>query len=141
MEKRLGSILSQLGSAIEDFDRSLAIDKAMLDPIVADAVQSGQAQKFEFTVELFWKSVKVFLLEQHGVDAASPKSVIKKYFELGFVDYDACEKLLRALDIRNLLSHTYKKEGFALLYKDIVRYKGLFRKAIEPLFRIEGSGS
>jgi nucleotidyltransferase substrate binding protein (TIGR01987 family) len=130
MEERLTYVFEQLALASSDFESALEIDEAPLDATIVDTIHNGQAQKFEFTVELFWKAVKVFLLEQHGFDIASPKSVVKKYFELGYVDYDDCERLIRALDIRNSLSHIYKKENFLVLYEEIRGYKGFFGKAI-----------
>jgi hypothetical protein len=65
MEERLAYLTGLLSDAIEDFEKALKIDDATLDPIVADTVRSGRAQKFEFTVELFWKTAKRFL-ELHG---------------------------------------------------------------------------
>jgi len=44
-------------------------------------LKNGQVQKFEFTTELLWKMLKAFLLEWHGIDAASPKEVIRRYFD------------------------------------------------------------
>jgi nucleotidyltransferase substrate binding protein (TIGR01987 family) len=130
MEERLAHVLEQLALASSDFESALKIDEAPLDATIIDTIHNGQAQKFEFTVELFWKAVKVFLLDQHGFDIASPKGVVKKYFELGYVGYDDCDRLLRALDIRNSLSHVYKKENFLALYDEIRGYKGFFGKAI-----------
>jgi nucleotidyltransferase substrate binding protein (TIGR01987 family) len=133
MEKRLAYILEQLSSAVSDFENALTIDESSLEATIIDTVHNGQAQKFEFSIELFWKSVKVFLFEQHGLDIASPKGVVKKYFELGYVEYDGCERLLRALDIRNSLSHVYKKEAFIALYEEICSYKGFFASAISGM--------
>jgi nucleotidyltransferase substrate binding protein (TIGR01987 family) len=133
MEERLTYVLEQLASAVSDFEHSLTIDQKSLDLTVADAVRNGQAQKFEFTVELFWKTVKRFLLELHGFDLPSPKSVVKKYFELGYVGYDDCERLLRAMDIRNSLSHVYKKENFDILYEEITGYRGFFNSALSKM--------
>jgi len=130
MEERLAYVLEQLSLASSDFDKALEINEEFLDLTIIDTVHNGQAQKFEFTVEQFWKAVKVFLLEQHGIDIASPKGVVKKYFELGYVDYDGCDRLIRALDIRNSLSHVYKKETFLALYEEIRGYKGFFAVAI-----------
>ncbi len=138
MEERLGYLVAQLAAAIADFERALTIDTQKLDPPVADAVQSGQAQKFEFTIELFWKTVKRFLLEEHGFDIASPKPTVKKYFELGYVDYAEAELLLKAIDMRNALSHVYRKEQFAVLYADICRYRGVFGKAAVGMMERRG---
>ena len=129
MEKRLDSALAQLTAAIADFERSLLIDISVLEDTVADAVRNGQAQKFEFTVELFWKTVKVMLLERHGFDVGSPKNVVKKYFELGYIGYPQCERFLHALDIRNSLSHIYSKDGFLALFKEIADFGGFFSLA------------
>ena len=129
MEKRLNAAIDQLGLAIADFERALSIDLAALDETVADSVRSGQAQKFEFTVELFWKTAKVLLLERYGFDQGSPKGVVKKYFELGHIGYPECDRLLRSLDIRNSLSHVYSKDGFLALYDEIVGYRGFFPSA------------
>ena len=126
MEKRLGYLIGQFHAAAQDFESSLAIDTGKLDPAVADAVRNGQAQKFEFTIELFWKTVRAFLLDLHGFDLASPKSVVKKYFELGYCSYEDCERLLLALDIRNSLSHVYKKDSFEALHREITGYRIFF---------------
>jgi hypothetical protein len=65
----------------------------------------------------------------HGFDLLSPKSVVKKYLELGNIGYDDCERLLKAMDIRISLNHVYKKENFDVLYEEIVGYRGFFSSA------------
>jgi hypothetical protein len=135
MEERLENLRRQLGAAIADFDGSLAIHTNQLDALVADAVMSGQAQKFEFTIELFWKTAKLFLLELHGLDIPSPKPVVKKYSELGYIDYGGLDRLLRAIEIRNSLSHVYRKDAFLDLHKEIVDYRGFFLAAAEGIMQ------
>jgi len=49
------------------------------DERLLDGMQNGRAQKFEYTTELCWKAIKVFLKEQEGTDEASPKKIIKAY--------------------------------------------------------------
>ena len=135
MEERLGYLREQLAAAIADFERSLSIRVAELEPAVADAVMSGQAQMLEFTIELFWKTAKLFILELHGFDIPSPKPVLKKYFELGYVDYRGVERLLRALEIRNSLSHVYRKDQFLELHAEILRCAGLFGECAEGMLK------
>ena len=40
-------------------------------------------QRFEFTVEIFWKTIKGFLKEIEGIDCRSPKSCIRNFFSTG----------------------------------------------------------
>ena len=43
-------------------------------------------QRFEFSFELLWKCAKEYLYVEEGIDAASPKKVIRCCRELGLLD-------------------------------------------------------
>jgi nucleotidyltransferase substrate binding protein (TIGR01987 family) len=88
----------------------MTLEPALFPGLVADTIMSGQIQKFEFTVELLWKTVQVFLLEEDGIDSATPKSVAKEFVEAGYCDYETYELLIRAINDRNQLSHMYRQE-------------------------------
>lgn len=118
----------QFEKALNDFEKSLAIDIDRYEEQVKDTIKNGQVQKFEFTVELFWKLEKRKLNENHGVDVASPKQVIRKQFEFGRFSYEQSEEILKAIDARNTLSHVYKKEQFEELYKFIITTAKTFRE-------------
>ncbi len=71
--------------------------------------EAGLVQVFEFTFELLWKTLKDFLFFQ-GFSEKSPRSVIRRGFEAGYINEGDSELLLLALQNRNLLSHTYEEE-------------------------------
>jgi len=121
----------QFEKALQDFEQSLSIDINQYDEQVKDTIKNGQVQKFEFTVELFWKLEKRKLTENHGIDLASPKQVIKKQFEFGRFSYEQSEELLKAIDARNTLSHVYKKEQFEKLYEFIITTAKTFREVFD----------
>ena len=128
METKLAALSAQFSSALSDFKSALEIDTSQFDEGTADVIRNGQVQKFEFTIELLWKLLKQYLLEQHGIDAASPKQTIRSYFELGLCDYRESEALLEAVDLRNMLSHVYTKETFERIYARIFPLSGLFEQ-------------
>ena len=67
---------------------------------------AGLIKTFEFSFELSWKVLKDLLFyERH--DVRTPRAVIRKSFEVDYIDESDCETLLDALDNRNLLSHAY----------------------------------
>ena len=72
--------------------------------------KEGMVQRFEYTFELAWKTVKDFL-EAKNVDARYPREVIKKAFEYGIIENG--ETWLEMLEQRNLMAHTYSEEIFA----------------------------
>ena len=73
----------------------------------SDLERAGLVQTFEFSFELAWNTLKDLLFFE-GYDV--PRSIIRKSFEAGYLAEDDGEALLDALDKRNLLSHTYRKE-------------------------------
>jgi nucleotidyltransferase substrate binding protein (TIGR01987 family) len=74
-------------------DNSLFIDAAI--------------QRFEFCVELAWKSLSLRLASQHGVVLASPKPVLQEAYRLQLIDAELL--WLAMLRDRNLSSHTHRE--------------------------------
>ncbi len=132
MEIKIKKKVKELNAAIIDFAKSLSIDISVLDEVVADSVKSGQLQKFEFTVELLWKLIKIFLFEIDGVEVFSPKKSIKMFFQAGYITYNQYELLINMIDDRNLLSHIYEKEMFESVTKHLHEYL----KIIKEIFGI-----
>lgn len=121
MEDRLKLQIEQLNHAVENMRDSFGIELENYDELVRDSIKSGQIQKFEVSIELFWKTLRRFLVEMHSLELNSPKAVIKKGLEIELYSYSTCETVLSMLDWRNELSHMYKKEHFEDLRERIVR--------------------
>ena len=68
--------------------------------------QEGIIQRFEYTFELAWKTIKDKLYYE-GYDEKTPRAVIRKAFEVEFLSEDHTEVWLDSLEKRNQLSHTY----------------------------------
>ena len=71
-----------------------------------DLERAGLIKTFENCFGLSWNVLKDFLFYE-GLDVKVPRAVIRKSFEVGYIDESDCETLLDALNKRNLLSHTY----------------------------------
>ena len=108
---------------------------AISDP---DEVQiDGIIQRFEFTFELAWKTLKEYL-EFMGInnDIVGPRGVLKTAFEEGIIyDGDAWIKMMEA---RNNMSHRYDYEESRKIYNDIKNiYVSLLEKLSSKLNRGE----
>jgi len=66
--------------------------------------RAGLIQLFEISFELAWKTLKDMLFYE-GYDVNSPKSALKQAFANGIISEG--ELWIKALDGRNLFSHTY----------------------------------
>ena len=70
--------------------------------IQSDAV----LQRFEFTFELCWKALRIYLAEQEGIDVSSP-ATLKAAFKQGLIEGAAEPEFLKMLEDRNTSSHVY----------------------------------
>ena len=105
---------------LESFDNALSqLTDACAITEYSDLERAGLVQTFEFSFELAWNTLKDLLFFE-GYDEKAPRSIIRKGFEAGYLGEDDSEALLDALDKRNLLSHTYRKE-LALEAESLIR--------------------
>jgi len=69
-----------------------------------DLDKDGVIQRFEFTFELFWKTLKIFLAYK-GIETRTPRDSLKEAFRINLIED---EKLfLNMLEDRNKTSHIY----------------------------------
>jgi nucleotidyltransferase substrate binding protein (TIGR01987 family) len=85
-----------------------------------DLVRDAVLKRFEFTFELVWKSLKLYL-ERQGLDCGGPRSTLKKAFAEGLINStDEADVWLRALEDRNLTSHAYDEALATRIYRRVV---------------------
>jgi len=133
LEGRLNYKLAQLQDALDNFEKSLSIDLNSLDETLVDSIKSGRIQKFEFCVELMWKTLKVYLWEINGIDSNSPKSVIKDFYGLDLLCVEDYEKLMEAVDDRNRISHIYSKDQFEDIYNRAIMVLPLLWRVLKNM--------
>ena len=85
------------------------LDEAAQRPELSRLEKEGLIQRFEYTFELSWKTLKDYL-ESQGVTATFPRDVLKEAFRAGVIENG--EVWLEMLEKRNQLSHTYDEKTF-----------------------------
>jgi nucleotidyltransferase substrate binding protein (TIGR01987 family) len=87
----------------------------------SDLVRDAVIQRFEFTFELVWKSLKLYL-ERQGLDCGGPRSTLKKAFTEGLINSpDEADVWLQVLEDRNLTSHAYDEALATRIYRHVVQ--------------------
>jgi len=133
--KRLLFLYDDLATAITSFEKSLAIDLSKFSEFEGEVIKNGQIQKFEYTIELLWKTLKKYFEVKRENIFLYPKDVIKAFFAEGFITENTYLQLISAVESRNLLSHIYKIEMFDLIHPQLQNYAQAIRDtciAIEP---------
>jgi nucleotidyltransferase substrate binding protein (TIGR01987 family) len=129
--------ITAFAEALHSFAELIALDLATLgetlEARIIDGLENGQAQKFEYTMELAWKAIKVALREQEGLDEASPKKVIKAWYLTGHLCEDDYLALMHAVDDRNKLSHVYDHEQFKVIVARLPDHAALLERLLASL--------
>lgn len=82
------------------------------DEFIRDSV----IQRFEFSVELGWKVTKKIM----GTSTSAPKDVVREMSQSGYIEN--VDLWLKAIDMRNLSSHTYKEDLAELVYSFAIEF-------------------
>lgn len=112
-----------LASFKQSLDRFNEILKEKESIITRDA----SIQRFEFTVELAWKSIQKFLREEKII-CRSPKECLKEAFKFGLIEDDPI--WLQMIEDRNLTVHTYDENTAREVYKRLPKY-------LAPLIKLQ----
>ena len=77
-------------------------------------------QRFEYTIEIWWKTLKKVLEYEKLNFTPAPKEIIKESYKLDYID--SLELWNEFLDIRNQMSHIYSdfysKDNFDFIKKN-----------------------
>lgn len=92
--------------------------------------KEGVIQRFEYTIELAWKTMKDYLEYQNLVfPQITPRTVIKESFAARLIKDG--QAWMDALDARNRMSHTYDLAEFERVIEDIKRH---YLPVVEALY-------
>lgn len=118
---------------LDDFTNAVSqLEKTRNKPMDEDFDRRDSAiQRFEFSFELAWKTLKALLLEEGGVVVQFPKDALREAYASGWIADEAL--WLRMLDDRNLTSHTYDKVLAQEIYDRLPDYLPVLKKLIVEL--------
>ena len=117
---------------LENLENATERLKAALeyDPLELDIVMDAVIQRFEFTFETAWKSVKL-AAKAVGYDCKSPKGCLKLAYRMGWIKDE--ERWLELLEARNLTSHTYDQETAMDVYETVKENFQVFGSLLREL--------
>ncbi len=96
---------------IKEYSKAVSRLEEALAQKKNDFIRDSVIQRFEFSVELAWKTARKAM----GTSTNTPKDVVREMAQSAYID--DVEKWLKAIDMRNLSSHTYKEDLAEQVYK------------------------
>lgn len=124
-KKRWQKRLNDYEEAVKRLQESLNKDN------FTDLEKDGVIQRFEFTFEQAWKTLKDHLEDQGFSDVVSPKKAIKQAFENKLLTQG--DVWIDMLEDRNRLSHLYDQKTSASIFNSI---KSKYLKELSNLVQV-----
>ncbi len=119
-------------AGLDNFEHAILRLEAALqyDPEVLDIALDAVIQRFEFTFEQAWKSIRL-AAKAVGYDCKSPRGCLKLAYKMEWLEDE--EKWLRLLEARNLTSHTYDQETAMEVYETVKDNFEVFQGLVKEL--------
>lgn len=115
MGKRWSEKIKDLENAVSRLDEAIKDSKK----IELSTLKDGVIQRFEFTLELSWKILKTYLVNE-GIDCVNtPKSVMREAYKAGIIKNG--EIWIEMIDDRNLTSYIYSQSMADDIYLRITK--------------------
>lgn len=109
--------MSKFEAIVNQFKQALQrLDEALKEP-KNSIVRDSAIQRFEFSLDLAWKSIKAFLEEKKGISCSSPKDCFREAYRQALIEYD--DAWIKFVDMRNETVHTYKEEVAEKIYSEL----------------------
>lgn len=122
---------------INSFEKSLQRLEEILKKEKTIENRDSTIKRFEFTVELAWKSVQKFLRAQE-ILCRSPKECFKEAFKFELVEDNPL--WLQMFKDRNLTAHTYDEETAEEVYLRLPQYLGILQSLKDKLDQFSKEG-
>ncbi len=118
--------LQQLESALKKLEE-------VLNMPFSEITRDAAIQRFQFTYELLWKTIKVYLSEIEKIEASSPRACFREIKNPLKLSDEEIEMCLRMADDRNRSVHIYSEELAQKIYEQLRNYCTLSKKIYTQL--------
>lgn len=110
--------MKRLNERYKDYCKALERLEEALQEELTEIVIDGTIQRYEFTFELAWKTIKDYL-EYNGIvdNVASPRNIIQQAFQSKIIQNG--DNWIQMMLDRNSLSHLYDEEKSREIYDNI----------------------
>lgn len=124
MDPKISQSLQNLANAMQRLEEALA------EPAVNSIIIDGTIQRFEFVIELFWKTMKRVMAAE-GIEVSTPKETLQQAYQMKWINDETA--WLQMLRDRNMTSHLYDEAMAQKIYADIKQHFSLLQATYEFL--------
>jgi len=112
-DSKIAQSLANLGAGLD------RLSEALREPETSALAVDGTIQRFEFVIELYWKTLKRILAAEH-IQVATPREALQQAYRAHWLNDEGL--WLQMLKDRNETSHIYNEQMARQIYERIRKY-------------------
>lgn len=124
-------ILAKFEKCLKTLENAIIASQKIENKENFEFFRDSVIQRFEYTLEIAWKTLKKTLEEIEWIECNSPKSCLKEWFNNEYINN--LEIWFAMIDARNSTSHNYEEWNNNLLYDNILTYFKYFKSLYEAI--------
>jgi len=124
-----------LKNKLKDFNKSLSKLEIVVEREDDEYhfIRDSRVQRFEFTFELYWKTLKTYIYVEKNINHSYARDVFRECRSIGILTEQEVETSLEMLKDRNFCAHAYAEKIVAKIALKIPKYSKLFRDIFNRL--------
>lgn len=112
-DNKIAQSLTNLGAGLD------RLGEALQEPETTALIVDGTIQRFEFVIEIYWKTLKRLLAAEH-IQVATPREALQQAYRAHWLNDE--QMWLQMLKDRNETSHIYNEQMARQIYERIRTY-------------------
>lgn len=132
MEKLIKRI-EQLQQALTTLEESLLVFHKASNEVYYVMARDSVIVRFNYCYDLFWKSLKGFIEQEHGIIVDSPNKIFREAVALKLISIETGELLIAMIFHRNTTTHRYSALDAEEIAKTVQTYYEAMVKIVEQM--------
>lgn len=136
VKKRYEVITQALNTLDEILQHSLELKNSQnTDPLSKRLVRDSTIKRFEYSIDTFWKFLKLYLEKKQSVvfQPPAPREVIRVAWQTGLMIEEEYDVLFKCVADRNLIAHSYNESLADQIEMRIPKYYSTMKAIIDRI--------
>ncbi len=116
---------------LEESVKRLESGNSANDESLEKMIRDSAIKRFEYTLDVTWKYLKLYIKDKFGIEENSPKSVFRACLTNKILTEEQTTQAIEMVNDRNLATHTYNQELAENIAQELGDYQNLLKIILE----------
>ena len=122
-------------STLKTLDEAILLLKNPKYQDIQKSMRDSAIQRFEYSIDTFWKFLKIYLQEvaKVEIESASPRSILRQSLHNQIINENEFKTLITGITDRNLTSHSYNEQLADQIIHNLPKYYSVMDMVLQRI--------